>query len=269
MFNYLKKKYTKFVAKRKFSDYGDATSVISIQGIGNINFTCWLNPLEQEKTISLSQVNFYRKFLKTGDFVIDIGAHIGDTTLPMALAVGAQGTVLAFDPNPHVFKILQKNADQNRHISNIIPLPYAIAVEEGEYSYASSEASFNNGGISGKNGKFGLGEKVKGVNLQNFIHTQYPEVSKISLIKVDAEGYDIQILKSISKLLDQYKPTLIFECFKDLSEQDRHDLFDYISQKGYKINKMDDFEEDAAITPIPQKQNMLDWKHFDIIAFAE
>mgnify|MGYP006188599927 FL=1 len=94
MFNYLKKKYTKFVAKRKFSDYGDATSVISIQGIGNINFTCWLNPLEQEKTISLSQVNFYRKFLKTGDFVIDIGAHIGDTTLPMALAVGAQGTVL-------------------------------------------------------------------------------------------------------------------------------------------------------------------------------
>ena len=51
MFNYLKKKYTKFVAKRKFSDYGDATSVISIQGIGNINFTCWLNPLEKEKTI--------------------------------------------------------------------------------------------------------------------------------------------------------------------------------------------------------------------------
>jgi FkbM family methyltransferase len=266
MLNYLKKKYTKFIAKRTFSEYDNETIVINIPNVGSINFTRWLNPLEKEKTISGSQINFYKKFLKKGDFVIDIGAHIGDTTLPMALAVGAEGTVLAFDPNPLVFKILQKNADLNRSISNIIPIPYAIAVEEGEYSYSSSEASFNNGGISGKNGKFGLEQKVKGVNLQKFIHTEYPNTSKISLIKVDAEGYDIQILQSISALIDQYKPNLIFECFKDLPKEERFALYDYIANKGYQINKMDDFEEDAAITPL-KKENMIDWKHFDIIAY--
>ena len=34
-----------------------------------------------------------------------IGAHIGDTTLPIALAAGKKGFVLALEPNPYVFHV--------------------------------------------------------------------------------------------------------------------------------------------------------------------
>ena len=53
-------------------------------------------------------VDFYKKCIKKGDFVIDIGANVGDTTVPMAIAAGAEGLTLGFDPNPYVYKILEK-----------------------------------------------------------------------------------------------------------------------------------------------------------------
>ncbi|RRB02774.1 hypothetical protein [Larkinella rosea] len=50
---------------------------------------------------------------------------MGDTT--MAFAVGKTGLVLAFDPNPLVFKILEKNASLNKDQTNIEPHRMAIA----------------------------------------------------------------------------------------------------------------------------------------------
>jgi FkbM family methyltransferase len=51
-------------------------------------------------------VDFYQRFLTKGAVAIDIGAHTGDTTVPMALAAGNTGLVLAFEPNQYVYKIL-------------------------------------------------------------------------------------------------------------------------------------------------------------------
>ena len=49
-----------------------------------------------------------------GDAAIDIGAHTGDTALPVALAVGPQGAVFALEPNPFTYKVLIANAGLNR-----------------------------------------------------------------------------------------------------------------------------------------------------------
>ena len=61
-----------------------------------------------------ASVDELRKFLSPGDVAIDIGAHTGDSTIPIALAVGKQGCVLALEPNRYVFPVLQKNAELNR-----------------------------------------------------------------------------------------------------------------------------------------------------------
>lgn len=86
----------------------------------------------------------------------------------MALAAGKEGIKLGFDPNPYVFKILEINAGLNKDRQNIVPLRYAIAQDEEEFYYISSEASFGNGGISktreGEHGSFVYPEKIRGVN---------------------------------------------------------------------------------------------------------
>lgn len=270
MFSYLKRKFEKHKIKRTFKEYGHRVDEYDLPEFGKVSFAKWENPLEAEKRISQSQVDFYKTFLKKGDFVIDIGAHIGDTTIPMALAVGKEGTVLGFDPNPYIYKILEKNASLNKELTNIIPLQLAIATHEGDFFYSSSEATHNNGGIADtqehRHGKYGLGEKVKGVNLERFLNEDYPEqLKKLALIKIDTEGYDIEIIKSIATLLKKHKPHLLFECFKKLSRTERQSLYDLVADMGYALNYVEDFDATAKKEAI-KRENMSDRRHFDIWA---
>ena len=84
-----------------------------------IQFANWLHPRERKKTLTAEIVDAYREILKDGDFCVDIGAHTGDTVLPMALATGTTGCVLALEPNPFVYHVLEKNARANTHVANI------------------------------------------------------------------------------------------------------------------------------------------------------
>ncbi len=52
-----------------------------------VHYAQWLHPNESKKSIDIETVDAYREILKEGDFCIDIGAHTGDSTIPMAEAV--------------------------------------------------------------------------------------------------------------------------------------------------------------------------------------
>lgn len=270
MFAYLKNKYLKHKAKRVFNEYDYKVVDFDLSGIGKVKYAQWLNPLERPKEISVNKVAFFKKFIKPGSIAIDIGAHTGDTPIPMSLAAGVSGKVLAFEPNPYIFKILEVNANLNKDKGTIIPINYAVTVEDGEFFYSSSEASFNNGGISDnqpdKHGKFSMPFKVKGLNLERYLQKNHAtEASKISLIKVDTEGYDMQILKSIEEVIKKFRPAVIFECFGKLTKAEREALYDLVAQWGYKLHYFSDFVSDAEVEVI-EKKDMMKWKHFDIYA---
>jgi FkbM family methyltransferase len=270
MFDYIKKKLEKRRIKRNFSEYGSQVYEYALPDFGLVKFAKWLNPLDEVRNITQGQVNFYKKFLHPGDLAIDIGAHIGDTAMPMALTVGKQGLVLAFDPNPHVFKILLQNVELNKELTNIVPINVAISAYDGEFFFNSSEATFNNGGISetaqNRHGKYGLQEKVKGLNLENLLRTSYSEyLDKLRVIKIDAEGYDIEIIKSILPVIQKYKPHLIVECFKQLRKKGRDHLYDTIADLGYDLYYMEDFDDQAKLELI-KRDDMSNWRYFNILA---
>lgn len=273
MFSYLKKKFEKYKIKTTFKEYGHKVVEYNLPEFGKVSFARWENPLEAEKNITQGQVDFYKGILKKGDFVIDIGAHIGDSTIPMALAVGKEGTVLGFDPNPYIYKILEKNASLNKELTNIIPLQLAIATHEGDFFYSSSEATYNNGGIAetqdNRHGKYGLNEKVKGVNLEHFLNENFKDkLPNLALIKIDTEGYDTEILKSILPFVKKHMPNVIFECFPKLSKSQRHFLYDLIADLGYDLYYVEAFDANTKKQLI-KRENMADWKHFDILAIPK
>lgn len=252
-------------ARRITQEYGARIESFDLTNEGRIDFANWDNPLVYPITITQELVDFYRKFIHEGDLVIDIGANIGDTTVPMALAAGNTGTALAFDPNPYVFKILQKNASLNPGRQNIIPLQYAITVKEEEFYYVSSEASFGNGGISltkkSIHGKFVYPEKIKGVNLLQLLEERYSDkLEKLSFIKIDAEGYDKEIIKSISDLIEKYKPTIVAESFEFSSAEDKMELYDVISKHGYEVFYFEDFNVNTKIIKIENSNAITRWK---------
>ena len=266
MFNYLKKSIQRKIARRVTKHYPPKIDQLNLEKDGLVEFANWTNPLAAIVEINQSMVDFFRKFIKEGDLVIDIGANIGDTTVPMGLAAGKDGLTIGFDPNPYLFRILEQNAALNQEKTNVVVFPYAISQQDETYYFASSEASFANGGISptqdSRHGKFVHPDKVKGVRLSEFLQKEYKDrLNKFSFIKIDTEGYDKEILKSISDLITSYKPVIVAESFGKSNDEAKMELFEIIHQHGYDVFYFADFQVDAEVQPVQRKEEMTQWKH--------
>ena len=207
---------------------------------GPIQYAQWLHPAETRKVVCQEGIDELRKFLAPGDVAVDIGAHTGDTTLSLALAVGASGCVLAVEPNQFVFQVLKKNSELNAGKLNIIPLMIAATSERGEFLFEYSDAGFCNGGRHQGISKWRHGHAykltVQGENLHDYIANHFSELqSRIRFIKIDAEGYDYEILKSLRAFILKQKPFLKVEVFKFTKRMQREQLYDFLTESGYDI----------------------------------
>src|SRR5687768_16756073 len=93
--------------------YGHTVRAFELPGYGVVEYAQWLHPHETMKTLVIDSIRELAKFLSPGDVTIDIGAHTGDSSIPMALCVGKAGAVLAIEPNPYVFSVLKTNSELN------------------------------------------------------------------------------------------------------------------------------------------------------------
>jgi FkbM family methyltransferase len=270
MISFIRRKIAKYKLMNTKQEFGYELDSYELDGYGTIEYAKWMNPFAYSMVVSTSQLAFFKQFISEGDFVIDIGANIGDTGLPMGLSAGKSGTVLALEPNPHLYKILKVNSGLNTDKLNIVPLNFAATEEDGEFYYNSSEATFNNGGISKVkskfHGKFELEEKIVGVNLERLLRKEYAELLKsLTCIKVDTEGYDKDILLSLSGIINEFKPIVMFEVFKRLTKDERFQLYDLFSENGYELFMFDDFDVEAATYKV-SRDDMDKWRHFEVYA---
>jgi FkbM family methyltransferase len=274
MIGYFIKSFKRKIARRFTKRYPTLVNSYEIENYGTVKFSRWENPLFLNRKIESTGVNFFRRFLKEGDTAIDIGANIGHESLMLGLVTGKTGITFSFDPNPYVYEILVKNAELNSDKTNINTFNFAITDKEEEFYYYSSEASFTNGGISSgktsKHGKYTFKDKIKGIVLESFLEKNFPDrIDKLKLIKIDTEGYDKEIIKSISNLLVKYKPVVVTECFFRNNDQERFEHFHLLKDKGYSLYYFSDFLDNAEIIPIETETDMLKWRHFDLFAVME
>lgn len=68
--------------------------------------------------------------LKSGDTVLDLGANVGDFTIRAARTVGDTGLVIAVEPNPIWFKLLERNVLRN-NLRNVRLLNCAVGECQG------------------------------------------------------------------------------------------------------------------------------------------
>ncbi len=270
MIKYLKEKIRKHKEKRTFKEYGFKIKSFDLPHFGKIRYAQWLHPSETEKYITESNIHFYQKLSKDGGFIIDIGAHTGDTTVPMALAVGKDGLVLALEPNKYVYAILEKNSKLNSEQTNIHPVDFAATDEDGIFTFNYSDASFCNGGylskINSTRHRHNYTLDVQGRNFENYLFENYSnDLPRLDLIKVDAEGYDKEILKTIPKIIKHYTPHILVECYKHLTLNERLDLLNTIEQHGYELYRLEDFTTLNNLVKL-NKSNMTEKKHFEMLA---
>jgi FkbM family methyltransferase len=234
---------------------------------GIVEYAQWQHPHETKKEIMQPSVNALRRFLAPGDVAIDIGAHTGDSTIPIALAVGKQGCVLALEPNRYVFSVLRKNAELNVEKTHILPLMFAATPEEAEMEFQYSDSGYCNGGRFEGMSKWLHGHafklKVQGRNLLSYIKANHPELlSKIRYIKMDTEGYEAAVIQSLSEMISEYKPFLKVEVYRKLDDAQRRALYRSIAGFGYIVHKIDD--DGSYFGEILSERDMNKWRHFDV-----
>ena len=243
-------------------------------GEATVHFARWSHPHRDEakKTVTMQMVDAYREILKEGDFCIDIGAHTGDSTLPMAVAAGVSGCTLALEPNPFVYHVLEKNARANSHVANIRTVMAAATTSEGFMQFEYADASFCNGGRhenipAVKHGHPFMLE-VFCIDLGRELHEDYPELlSQLKFIKVDAEGYDLYVLQSVHDIIDTYRPIVKAEVFKRTDTQYRKDMLSFFKELGYLVYKI--IDEPIGAGPVLTEDNLNEWRHYDILCEPE
>jgi FkbM family methyltransferase len=224
--------------------YGSVVKRFQLPGDGPVEYAAWQHPAETPKVMRQEVVDELRTFLRPGDVAIDIGAHTGDTAIPMALAVGAPGCVLALEPNPYVYPVLERNAALNPGRTVIIPLPFAATAQSGTFTFEYSDAGFCNGGchegVSRWRHAHAFSIRLRGENLEAYLAARHPDlVPRIRYVKVDAEGHDLTILESIAHLIATVRPFVRAEIYKHTRPADRERLHAFMTGHGYDVHRLD------------------------------
>lgn len=149
-----------------------------------------------------------RQLVRAGDFVVDVGANLGNHTLFWALVCGAR--VLALEPVKKSFAVLRQNIRANELEDRVFPRRYAAGRSRGSAVAATVESS-NLGAAS-------LNESDDGDIIVRPID-EVPEVRRnpVRLVKIDVEGMEFPVLEGMSETLASSRPAVLVECLDDPS----------------------------------------------------
>jgi FkbM family methyltransferase len=270
----LKLKHLPYLLGRKPvpQKFGYKTLSFDLPKDGAVQYAQWLHPRSYHKPILQETVDALRTFLRPDDVAIDIGAHAGDFTVPMALAVGPQGCVLAFEPNSYVYPVLEANAALNREKTHIIPMMYAATPEDGEMEFEYSDSGFCNGGRHDGMSKWLHGHvfrlAVQGRNLEKLLRANYAELlPRLRYLKVDAEGYDLTVLRSLENLIRDFRPFINAEVFKWSTREMRLDLLEFLTGHGYTVRRVAD--DSNYHGELLTARDLMRWRHYDIFCIPK
>lgn len=147
------------------------------------------------------------EIIKNADLpILDIGGHIGLFSL-YAHCLNPQVPIYVFEPDEANFKALKQNLQLN-HIKNVFPKNIAVAGESGMRELYISPDSHNHSFFAGahdsgeESSSLSLGKtrKVQVLSLSDIFTSNKSKFSieNYSLIKLDCEGAEFEILNSLT-----------------------------------------------------------------------
>lgn len=161
----------------------------------------------QEKCFFVERNKFakiYEQYLNKDSVCVDIGACIGVHSLYMGLYT--DNFIYAYEPNKLAYDILKKNTDKhdniscfNQAIGNGLTAKYIFKDENniGQSKLNNDDLEYLNAdGLEYETQRFD--EKIKGFESLDFV-------------KIDVEGYELEVLKGMQEILKTYKPTILIE----------------------------------------------------------
>lgn len=181
---------------------------------------------------------FFRKIynpegfeIKDSDIVIDVGAHIGSFTIYAAINT-KEGQIFSFEPVKENYFLLKKNIELNG-IKNVYIHNLSITDKTGkDYIHISD----NNTGICSHilKGSKTKKEIVNTTTLTSIIKNY--KLKKIDFLKIDAEGSEYDILRSLPGSIIKKILKIVIEYHYVNEEKNINTLIEFFKENGYEYH---------------------------------
>jgi FkbM family methyltransferase len=175
------------------------------------------------------ETQFLRQLIDRSGTIVEVGANIGSQTVALAKAArAAGGDVVAIEPQPFVFQNLCANLALNA-LDNVTAWPVACAAQAGTvwFERQDYQRPGNFGGVSVQADAMAGGIQVPSVRLDDLLRGR-----NVRLIKVDVEGFELQVLQGAAETLANNRPILYVE--NDRVAQSAS-LIEYLWGQGYRL----------------------------------
>lgn len=146
----------------------------------------------------------YKKFVRPGTTALDVGANIGIHTLVLSACAGDKGAVIAFEPSAAIYKRLLGTILLNG-LKNVTALPCGAGEKASRRKFEPRSANFNIG--QGKIDDNGSAE----ITITTIDDQLEKQTMPVSLIKIDTEGYELNVLKGAQETLRKHRPAIVAE----------------------------------------------------------
>lgn len=159
------------------------------------------------------------EYLAPGDYVVDVGANIGNHSLYFAAVCDVD--VLAFEPLDVAADILQINIEQNFLDDKIELRRHALGAFKARAKLSKFDPE-NVGATSfalTPSGEF----RVSSLDLEKISR-------RVALLKVDAEGMDLSVLKGAADLIARDRPIIVCEA---ATKSEQTALEEYVAEISY------------------------------------
>jgi FkbM family methyltransferase len=188
----------------------------------------------------------FKRLIREGDTVIEVGGHIGYVSLFFAKLAGDTGRVFVFEPGANNLPYTTRNLQSARNVQLIRK---AVSSTAGQMPFYLEDMSGQNNSLVKDFWVF------EGVAKSAFLKGQYREelVEVIILdqfvaeqglapafLKIDVEGAEFDVLQGAISTIQSYKPVLMLEV------NVRHkDIYEFVRENGYAIydDKLEPFRD--------------------------
>lgn len=176
-----------------------------------------------------------RAFLGAGGVAVDIGASLGEWAVPLARAVGPDGRLFAFEPQPLAVRALEATLRIN-NLTQASVIEAAVSDRVGVLDLAvpdvTSSAVDTGRAHIGATKPGETASKVRTVTLDAFIAEA--RLVRLDLVKIDVEGHERAVLDGAHDTIARLRPAIVMETGHE-NAADRAAIAALLCGAGYEL----------------------------------
>jgi FkbM family methyltransferase len=182
------------------------------------------------------EMELWRYLIKPGMVVMDVGANAGVYSFSATKRVGPQGRVIAVEPFPGCVNCLKQTVAINGF--DWMTVHQAAASDQVGDAYLKLYAASELNELTLEDPEDGQANVLKVARLTLDSLIELEGLERLDLLKIDAEGHEVEVIAGAGRLLERFSPLIIYENLAG-SQGSNVGMAEVLVAKGYCLARFE------------------------------